>query len=94
MNGFIHRETWGIRPVKVGALEETGTDGQVVMESGGGLAVTVRQCAEPGKDMGPPSWDQAPALLRPTETWGVGAPEALWASSGAWSDTDLGCLHM
>ena len=46
MNGFIHREIWGIRQVKVGALEETGTDGQVVMESGGGLAVTVRQRAE------------------------------------------------
>lgn len=60
MNGFIYREIWGIRPVEVGALEDTGTDGQVVMESCGGPAVTVRQCAELGEGHGSPVLGPSP----------------------------------
>ena len=79
MNGFICREIWGIRPGEVGALEETGTDGQVVMESGGGPTVTERQCAEPGEGHGSPVLRPSPCSALSHWDLGRGSP---WGSLG------------
>lgn len=94
MNGFIYREIWGIRPVEVGALEDTGTDGQVVMESGGGPAVTVRQCAEPGEGHGSPVLGPSPCSAPSHWDLGRGSPRGSRASSVTWGDTDLGRLRL